>query len=118
METQNLDNFRKILPPFLVERAISLEEIGVHEFVWNWSDALSVIDILISNRIMILGGDVYSLEKNRFRSTGDSWYINSTCFIPAESDLINSRSISTNYINSYVEKNGENYYFSIVVRFL
>ncbi len=110
-------SFREVLPPFLLEKAISLEKQGINEYVWTWRDALSVINILTSNRILVLGGDVYSPEKDRFRPTYDNWYINRNGLIPTDTDLQHAQTLSSNYIEAYVKKNGENVYFSIVADF-
>jgi len=110
-------SFREILPPSLLEKAISLEKQGINEYVWIWRDALVVINILTSSRILVLGGDVYSPEKDRFRPTGDNWYVNRKGLIPTDTDLQHAHSLSSNYIEAYVKKNGDNCYFSIVADF-
>ncbi len=110
-------SFREVLPPSLLEKAISLEKQGINEYVWTWRDALSVINILTSNRILVLGGDVYSPVKDRFRPTYDNWHINRNCLIPTDTDLQHAQALSANYIEAFVKKNGENYYFSIVADF-
>ncbi len=110
-------SFREVLPPALLEKAISLESLGINEYVWTWRDALMVINILTSNRILVLGGDVYSPIKDGFRPTYDNWYGNRNGLIPTDTDLQHSQSLSSDYIKAYVKKNGENYYFSIVADF-
>jgi len=110
-------SFRELLPPSLFEKAISLERLGINEYVWKWRDVLIVINILISNRILVLGGDVYSPEKNGFRPTDDNWHVNRIGLIPTDTELQHAQALSSNYIKSYVKKNGENYYFSIVADF-
>jgi len=115
----NLERFRRFLPSDLIEKAISLEDIGINEYVWEWRDALMAIDILVKKRVFILGGDVYSRVNNKLELTGDSWHsdppnINLLC---AENDFYKSQTAAKNYINAYVDKNGEAYYFSIVGSF-
>jgi hypothetical protein len=110
-------SFREILPPSLLEKAISLEKQGINEFVWTWRDALSVINILTGNRILVLGGDVYFPEQDRFRPTYDNWDVNRNGLIPTDTDLQHAQALSSNFIEAYVKKNGENFYFSIVANF-
>ena len=113
----NMGNFRRYLPSDLMENGISLQDIHFNEYIWSWHDALTVIDILIDKKIFILGGDVYSYIKNRYRPTGESWYVNPTSLIPNEDDLLKSKNVSMDYINTFIKKNGEVSYFSIVARF-
>ena len=110
-------SFHELLTPSLFEKAISLESLGIDDYVWTWRDALIVINILISNRILVLGGDVYSPEKDGFRPTYDNWYVNRNGLIPTDTDLQHAQALSSNYIELYVKKNSENYYFSIVADF-
>jgi hypothetical protein len=110
-------SFREVLPPSLLEKAISLEKQGIHEYVWIWRDALLVINFLTSNRILVLGGDVYFPEKDRLRPTYDNWYVNRNGLIPTDTDLQHAQALSSNYIEAYVKKNGEKYFFSIVADF-
>ena len=110
------NTFQKILPPELMEKAISLTSTGVNELAWKWQDAITVVEILVGNGFLVLGGDVYFYSHGKFKATRDNW-----CFQSAKSegfkDAINkSRDHSVEYIKTYAQKNGENFYYSIVVR--
>jgi Immunity protein 40 len=48
------------LPSHLADSAIDLSEFDVHELAWSRSDALAVIEHLVSWEMPILGGDVLS----------------------------------------------------------
>ena len=117
MSTNNLTNFQQYLPPHLIENAVSLEEIGISEYAWKWYDVLKVIDILVANKILILGGDVYLWQDGKLGPTGDNWYINRAGYVTTDHDLHNAKNISDNYVKKYMEKHGESYYYSIVASF-
>jgi hypothetical protein len=115
MDNQNLRTIKKIIPPDLFERGISLERIGVHEIAWNWQDALRVLSILLENAIPILGGDVYLILGDEIRAALDNWHINRREFGRSDLYLKESHRISNSYITSYASQKGDNYYYSIIV---
>jgi len=112
-----LAKFLYRISPDLMEKAIDLLSVGYDEFIWKPKDALEVIDILINNGKCILGGDVYSFKNGKLIITGDNWYTEPTNYLATDSDIQRSRVDSINFINKYVERNGPNYYFSLVVDF-
>ena len=116
MDNENIRKIKQVLPSDLMARGISLESMGIHEYVWRGKDALAIIDILTKNRIPILGGDGYSYQDSEFRATVDGWYVKSRYdYESAEAFLKDSQRKAIEYIKMYTQKRGENYYFSFVV---
>lgn len=117
MNGKKSDKFDIVLPAQLIADATSLENIGHNTYAWRWRDALTVINILIGKKIFVLGGDVYLRLNDKFEAIGDNWYVNKKNYIATELDLSTSHKVSIEYIEAYVKRNGENYYFSIVADF-
>ena len=90
----------------------SLAELGVASYAYTYQDMLAYIDWIESKKFVILGGDVYSRQGDMFDLTYDSWY-----YSPKnnDSDLLQSISVAKDYISKYIDSNGENFYFAIVV---
>ncbi len=102
-----------ILPEELYRKAINLEDIGIHEVAWRYKEILKVIEVLVQNKYVILGGDVYSYKNNTLNCTYDNWYLDKT---QDRSLIENSSAKATEYIKEYVNKNGENdYVYSLVI---
>lgn len=93
-------------------RGQSLAELGVASYAYTYQDMLAYIDWIESKKFVILGGDVYSRQGDMFDLTYDSWY-----YSPKnnDSDLLQSISVAKDYISKYIDSNGENFYFAIVV---
>lgn len=93
-------------------RGQSLAELGVSSYAYTYQDMLVYIDWIESKKFVILGGDVYSRQGDMFDLTYDSWY-----YSPKnnDSDLLQSIFVARDYISKYIDSNGENFYFAIVV---
>mgnify|MGYP000915709157 FL=1 len=89
-----------------------IKEFGVTNYAYTFKDVLAYIDWIESKKFVILGGDVYSRQGDMFDLTYDSWY-----YSPKnnDSDLLQSISVAKDYISKYIDSNGENFYFAIVV---
>ena len=116
MTGQNMIRFQKHLPHELIQRAISLEEIGVDEYAWMWGDALEVIQALGSQGILILGGDVYSVSGGRASPTYDNWYVNPSNLVPTSEDIRKAQQLSDSYVRTYAAQHGNTYYYSITAK--
>ncbi len=90
----------------------SLAELGVASYAYTYQDMLAYIDWIGSKKFIILGGDVYVEGDRGLELTYDGWY-----YSPKnnDSDSFQSISVAKDYINQYVDSNGENFYFAIVV---
>jgi len=66
--------FKKTLPLKMIELSISLKELGVENLAWKKEDALLVIQHLMEQEKIILGGDVYKIENKKIAHTCDSWF--------------------------------------------
>ncbi len=57
----------------LLEKAISLQQFGLNDLVWEKEDAKKLIISLMSDNIGILGGDVYKIDSKKLIPTYDNW---------------------------------------------
>jgi hypothetical protein len=114
MYSYSFNKIRHLIPSELMAASISLESIGINEYVWKWKDALRVIEIIVNNRMPILGGDVYNYMGDVIKGTGDSWFIKRKHNESLELFVERSKDSANEYIKAYTEKNGNSYYFSIV----
>ena len=116
MQYEKLKILNRLIPSNLMEKAVSLKDIGIDQVAWKQQDAISVVEILAENRVLILGGDVYSYVEGRVKLTSDrdNWYMTITVNVQDGTLLQKSKDISIEYIKSYALQNGENYCYSIV----
>lgn len=111
-----VDIYKKyaIVSKFL-DKSISLTNQGIGEVCWNYKDAKEVINYLYNNNCIILGGDVLKKVNDKFLYTYDNWFISDT-ELSDEECLKISFNHSIEYIEDYVEFNGEDFYFVIVYK--
>lgn len=64
----------KEIQTFLVEKGVSLHEIGVNDFSLRREDALLLCALLEKASLPILGGDVYHLNQGTIEITYDNWF--------------------------------------------
>jgi hypothetical protein len=103
------------LPAELNSRSIwLLEKVGVKEYGWNRNDALRVLEYLVKNNRIILGGDVLEIEEGIFKYTGDGWYFNSDDARTKQENVEASYTKASNYIKSYQTNNTGDYLFVLV----
>ncbi|MDO4774450.1 MAG: Imm40 family immunity protein [Aerococcaceae bacterium] len=103
-------SWEQILPRKLFEKSHYLyEQFGVSEYAWTYEDILSICLIIQQENLIILGGDVYAYANGTIQSTYDSW-----CYEGESSQDSVVKTIE--YMNRYVERNGENFLFVLVVR--
>lgn len=108
------DELKKLLPISILEKGYYLGNIGINEYAWNSQDAKIVINLLVKGGIFILGGDVYSQKFKEYRPTGDNWYVDKSLYLPTSDELEESKNKSIDFIQKYIERNGENFLFTIV----
>lgn len=100
-----------IIPKSIMDKSISLKELGILEHAWYVGDIKKVIDILDIKKIPILGGDVYKIIDGKIYPTYDSWYINKS----TENDFYKiSHEKTTAYILSYEERNEGHFLYTFV----
>lgn len=101
-------------PTILLSSGKSLECLGISEMAWDWKNAIKVIEFLCAFNYAILGGDVYRVADDKFEVTYDSWYINKNVQQSREIFIEETKNKAISYIKQYHERNGENFYYSIV----
>lgn len=100
-------------PLDLFKRGHSLEQMGINEIAWKVNDVKVVIECLMKMGNAILGGDVYSFDKENFAPTYDSWFIDKEEHIPWDKFVLKSKEKAFEYIDNY-EKNGHGYFYVLV----
>ena len=103
----------EFLPVRLLNSAHDLTNIGVREFAWEFSVALEVLRVAVLCGYLILGGDVYRLNRTTglASSTGDSWYADQNTLSVG---VIESAGVAERYIRMYHDRNGDGFIFSFV----
>ena len=114
MENNYKVNLPVDFPVILFNSGKSLEQLGISEMAWNWENAIKVIEFLCAFNYVILGGDVYRAVDDKFEVTYDSWYVNKNVKQSRERFIEETKNRAISYIKQYYERNGENFYYSIV----
>ena len=69
------DHFRELgLPREVLEKASSLEALGINNLAWPLDATWCIVDHLEGRSIAVLGGDVLRVDQGRPRYTYDSWH--------------------------------------------
>jgi hypothetical protein len=92
-------------PNHLLIEYIDLNKIGFNELAWRAPKILDVIEYLYNNNYYILGGDVYTINKNKIEFSYCGWHTNSG------DSRIDSKIKALNYIKKLI-KIDNNFYFS------
>ena len=104
-------------PIEFLELAKDLSQIGINELAWDGRTSIKVIDFLSENDFFVLGGDVYKVDDGILMPTIDSWYTILELPSIVSDKLIEEAKIkSTEYINRFIERNGNSYYYTIIFR--
>jgi len=114
MSINNKSNLPDCFPEELINLAKPLEHLGISEMAWDRENAIKVVEFLYKNNYAIIGGDVYKIVKGNLDSTYDSWYSNRNEAKSNQDFLQESINRAKAYINQYHERNGRDYYYSIV----
>src|ERR1700719_2880953 len=94
----------------IIEKAISLKKYGVNDLAWSREDALNLIELIMEDKIGVLGGDVYKITADRLVPLYDNW----SCEFDDEKDgFLRSKIESQKYIENYPVKPEEKIVFSI-----
>ncbi len=110
------DWLKILLPKFLMNKTVSLSEIGGSELAFTYDDIVKVIQIVSDKELIILGGDVLRRKNVTLMCKYDNWYYQELKY---NKDSINkSKKMAEAFINSYVGKNGREYLFVIVLQAL
>ena len=109
-----MNNLELFLPREFINKAISLKNLGVNEYAWDYNFIIKIIDYLCYRKIVILGGDIYSLSNGVLKSAYANWYFNFDILNTIEHNVNRSKEVAIKYINNYNDK--LNSYYSLVVR--
>lgn len=122
MHRQYNTDFPDDFPRTLSDAAHSLLDLRIEAYVWKYEDVKKVINFLIDEQYIILGGDVYTKVAGNLTLTYDNWYLKDPDPRPLhehikadkERVLEMSREQSLSYVENYWKRNGDNYYYSVV----
>jgi len=64
------------VPKTLLDRAVSLADVGIEELAWQPDDAREILELIKGTTVAILGGDIYSKRFGRFEPTYENWHVN------------------------------------------
>lgn len=82
-----------------------------NEVAWRIQDVIEVLNYTKKNNIVILGGDILSHD---MAYTLDNWYYIPQHDMTKRENSLSSYELALEYINSYVLRNGDNFYVVIV----
>lgn len=108
--------FFDFLSDDLKEKAIHLQPLGVDDFAWRYSDIINVLELLLLNKYILLGGDVICFSKRNFFYTYDNWYYNFDITKSIHENIDKSNIIANDYIKAYYSRNGDEFIYSLVVK--
>lgn len=91
-----------------------LSPYGIRNWALTRSQALIVVEELLSERIAILGGDVCTNENNRIFPNGDGWYSDPLPNESMEDFLKRSIDKTRTYIENYPQREDVRLFFNIV----
>lgn len=103
------------LPKKIVDSSFSLRELGINNVAWDYKHIFEVIEYLTQQNYVILGGDVYRIKEDTIEITSDSWYTDDTSSYE-EASIEVAQARTTEYINKYHLRNGNQYLYSLVCR--
>lgn len=97
----------------ILQNAILLEEQDIGDLAWKKEDLIQLVNSLMDDDIIILGGDVYKIDEEDLTFLGDNW----SC-TPKENETRDvyakrSKIITLEYVNKYPIKPREKIIFSM-----
>jgi len=104
-----------VLPVSLLNLGCNLSDLGVYEIAWKFHEALKVIRSVSAHGYIVLGGDVYRMDRDtgRISSTGDNWYSDDQVL---NDGVAKSAAVAEEYVRRYHARNGDGFLYSIVFR--
>lgn len=105
-------------PDALLQGAQDLRIVGSNDVAWQRPSALRAIAWLAEGRFAILGGDVYGVDEQGIRITGDNWSCNwpeAGAYMDWDTYVLHAAEEARAYIDFYHQRNGDDYFYSVVV---
>ena len=102
-------NMWKFIREDLLAKSISFHKT---QTIWPIKFSELIIEEILSNNLVILGGDVIDAH---LKYTYDSWYWNYDEDKSYQENCEVSATIAQEYINKYVERNGNQFYIEFVI---
>jgi hypothetical protein len=100
------------LPLELTKSAYVLDDSGY--LAWRYADAKAVVAFLKATRRIILGGEVFTLSRERIDLTWEFWEYETDETLTDDMNIERSQEEALKYLNSHRKKFGDAYCYSIV----
>jgi hypothetical protein len=101
-----------VLPAHLVELAYPLDDLG--NLAWRYNDARNVLGYLKNMSKAIIGGEAYTLSKDRIDWTWEFWEYEADPSLSVEENAACGYETAVVYLDSFHRKFGDDYCFSII----
>lgn len=82
------------------------------EMAWPIKSIPCILDMVLRNNWIILGGDVLTLE---CKYTYDNWYYNPDPQKSLEQNVKHSIAVCSHYTSQYISTNGDSFLFTVVI---
>ena len=109
-----VDEIRQILPGNLLAVAYDLDNTG--NVAWRYKDVKEVLAYLKTHGKVILGGEVFTLSKERIDLTWDLWEYQIDPALSPDANIERSYDESVSYLDSYRKKFGDDFCYSVAFR--
>lgn len=96
-----------------MHRAYTLQHLGINGVAWSYDDVFTIMDQLVQQQYVILGGDVYRMDEHVLEITYDSWFVEKELYTRANG-VVASQAKTIDYITKYHARNGYHYYLLVV----
>lgn len=98
----------------LVRTGYSLASVGANTLAWEKQQAELILTELMSQKIGVLGGDVYMISSGNFVPTYDSWYCERLEGEDEEAFHLRSKTEALDYIRGFLVRDDETIVFSLI----
>ena len=85
-----------------------------NEDAWDEYSVREILEQVLRNKWIVLGGDVVN-SNGRYTPTYDSWYYLVDESIPLEENCLLSVQKCIQYMENFIERNGQEYYFVLTI---
>jgi len=111
-----MDNYTDIISIELLNRAIVYMHGEYKHYCWRYNDIFQVIDCLLSQGYVILGGDVLQNENGIIKYTYDNWYYNIDQNKERNQLIAESKDVALNYLYECNNRYGDDGLYLLVYR--
>ena len=103
------------LPETLINKAISLADLGVADLAWTRLDVFEIIKELDESNVAVLGGDVLKKEDTKYKYNYDNWHSDIEPGEQWDDYAKRSRKETQEYLKRYPDPGDNTYIYSLVL---